>query len=57
MDLAKAHVAAATVAQHVQQCFSLHKAIDAALAAGTITSTAEIDSPSIVGLAAWPENA
>ncbi len=57
MDLAVAQAVAAAVAQHVQQCFSLHKALDAAIEAGSITAIAEIDHPTAVGLADWPANA
>lgn len=41
---------ASAVEAHVQACFSINKAVDDAIAAETITTTAEIDA------AAWPSD-
>jgi len=44
----------ATIAGHVQAAFSVEKAIDAAIAAGVVTTFAHVDNPSTVGLPSWP---
>lgn len=44
----------ATVAGHVQAAFSVEKVVDAAIDAGAVTTFAQVDNPSTVGLPSWP---
>ena len=48
MDAPTVKAVALAVGAHVQACFAAEQAVDAAISAGTITTTAQIDS------AAWP---
>ena len=56
LDAATITAVALAVGAHVQACFALENQIDTQIAAGTITTTAQIDDPTTVALAAWPPN-